>query len=107
MKSRRYFFTGVSLLFLGTTGWAGQFLIDFATLADPAPEPWTSFDELVEDVTVPLKDVTGEDNDVMLTVLDDGFVSNNPGAPNIAATYDGVLVPEEAHLFPPVWPSAN
>ncbi|MEN9021505.1 MAG: Ig-like domain-containing protein [Verrucomicrobiales bacterium] len=96
MKPRQNLATALSILVMTATAWAGQFLIDFATLSDAAPGPWTSFEDLVQDTAVPLADVNEVDNDVMLTPLDDSFTANNPAGPNAAATYDGVLVPEEA-----------
>ncbi len=96
MKRLQILAAALFILAMTTTTWAGQFLIDFATLSEAAPDPWTSFEELVQDTSVSLADVDEVDNDVMLTPLDDSFSSNNPAGPNAATAYDGVLVPEEA-----------
>jgi len=79
---------------------AGQFLIDFAgtgpNSSGAAAPPWISIPNLVEGVSVPLTDVLGNDNDVTITALDDGFNPNNPAPPGTSAIYDGILVPREA-----------
>jgi hypothetical protein len=80
---------------------AGQFLID---LAGDGPNSsgiaagWDAINNLVQDTPFgPLTDLSGSgDSDVTITALDDGFNPNNSAPPNSDATYDGILVPQEA-----------
>jgi hypothetical protein len=83
-----------------TPALAGQFLVDFAgdgpNSSGIAPG-WDAVNNLVQDEPFgPLTDLLGSDNDVTLTALDDGFNPNNTAPPNSDATYDGILVPQEA-----------
>jgi len=74
---------------------AGLFKVDFAILGGEA-ENWDAIESLAVDDVVDLTDRLGGDDDVTLTVLDDGFSPNNPAPPATGAVYDTVDVPLEA-----------
>jgi hypothetical protein len=75
---------------------AGQFLIDLNDQEGSAAG-WDVFPSLAQGVAYPLTDKSGSgDADVTLMSVDDNFNPNNPDPPRTAATYDGILVPQEA-----------
>ncbi len=89
------------VLCLSVSGQAGLFLIDLAgegPNSSGSAAGWDVFDNLVQDAANALTDRSAgaDDNDVILTALDDGFNPNNPAPPGEGAVYDGIDVPKEA-----------
>ena len=94
-------------LSMTSVGFAGTFFIDFNADGDVLPPGsgglslgtalgWDGFPQLVQGTAYALTDVSGVDNDVTITAIDDSFDPNNPAPPGIDKEFNGFPVPKEA-----------